>query len=109
MGIHGSLDHTQRADFLSREQTTLILKYSEEDIVECTRLYKQLREIEEALRWRVKEISGKRSSAATQDPKDHSRGGKSNLSGSVWSAPVNRDEAIQATVEFDKKNRPEYL
>jgi len=159
MGIHGDLNDSARIDFLSREQTTQILKYSDEDIVECTRRHTRLTEIVAALRWRVEEMPGKRPSGAKskrqssrikdkrhsdqspskipligagkrsslpkaktrkwrghdrpdftqKDSKDHSRGGKSNLSGSVWSPPVNRDEAIQATVKFDKINRPDYL
>jgi len=86
-------------------------KYKPQSCAYCGKSHSNQRLAQDCARQHNPEQKGTRyDQRHTKDnSKDRSRGGKSNLSGSVWSPPVNRDEAIHATVNFDVINRPDYL
>ena len=119
--IHGEdfpLSQKHRKDFIARKEVAQILRYKDSDIKHHTETNRLLAEILLSLESSFAEMktidvstSGTdRQEAATSRSASSqiirpSRGGKSHETGSVWTPPVDPEQARRATVNFDKQAR----
>lgn len=125
-GAEHPLTPQQKAEFLTRSEVSRILQYPDHHVAHCTRTTRKLTDILECLRSAGIELPpGRRPTPTAKAPRSKSaktrtsnqptgsrdgrdgssRAGRSRAVGSVWQPPVNRDEAKQATVDFDKQDR----
>lgn len=104
----------QRKQFKARSEVHHILSFTDASIHRCVTRKRKLADILKCLKEFVGEYSTpqvgpdnppKSSTPKSSAKKAASRSGRSSATGSVWHAPVNRDEAQQAVVDFDRQDR----
>lgn len=104
----------QRDEFKTRPETLQILSFSDASIRRCVTSKRKLADVLKCLKEFVgdypatqAESTSSPKSPSSQSPAKPtaSRSGRSRQTGSVWQAPVNRDEAQRANVDFDWQDR----
>jgi hypothetical protein len=113
-GKQHPLTAEQREEFKTRPEVPQILSFSDASIRRCVNRKRKLADVLKCLKEFVGDYSTSQAASTIppKSPRSHSpakptasRSGRSRQTGSVWQAPVNRDEAQRANVDFDWQDR----